>query len=96
MAWAIMIAYPVQLPYAHSQGLQEMQAFLYTDCHALFVGQWADLPAEESRQAASAGSAVPFTLDLASSMKRKAVSSRLQRYALSVTHYIARVGCELW
>jgi len=48
MAWAIMIAYPVQLPYAHSQGLEEMQAFLYTDCHALFVGQWADLPAEES------------------------------------------------
>ncbi|DBA76613.1 TPA: hypothetical protein ACH3X2_008661 [Trebouxia sp. C0005] len=42
-------------------------------------GQWADVQGEDSRQAASAGSAVPFILDLAGSMKRKAVSSRLQR-----------------
>lgn len=85
MTWATMIAYPVQLLYADSQGLEEPQGVLYTDCHALFAGQWADLQAEESRQAASAGSVVPFTLDLAGSLKRKAVSSRLQRYALSVT-----------
>ncbi len=90
-----MIASLVQLPCADSQGLEEMQKFLYTDCHALFVGQWADLQAEESRQAASAGSAVPFTLDLAGSMKRKAVSSRLQQYALGVIHCTAHVRCDL-
>lgn len=50
-----------------------------TEALADVGGQWADLQAEESRQAASAGSVVPFTLDLAGSMKRKAVSSRLQR-----------------
>ncbi len=90
-----MVACPVQLPYADSQGLEETQGVLYTDCHALFVGQWADLQAKESRQAASAGSAVPFTLDLAGSMKRKAVSSRLQRYAPGVIHCTAHVGCDL-
>lgn len=46
------------------------------------AGQWADWRPDDSRPAESpalASSNVPFMLDLANSMKRKAVSSRLQR-----------------
>lgn len=46
------------------------------------AGQWADWRPEDSQPALAAaptGSSVPFMLDLAHSMKRQAVSSRLQR-----------------
>ena len=55
-------------------------------CRAEGGGPWSEWQSTGDRgPAASAGPTLPFTLDLANSIQRKAVSSRLQRWAANAS-----------